>query len=260
MYLDTSAGQLHLAVAGTPDRPPLVLLHQTSSSSAMYRGLMEELAADYWLIAPDVPGFGQSDPPRDPQVLDDYVTPIREALHRLEVSRAHVFGHHSGTAIALRLERREPGFTGRMVLSGPAVLSQAVKDLLATTVRPVEPVADGSHLLAMWQRIRGKDLDAPLDLSQRETVLNLIAGRVYDKMYRALLGYDFLADAAAITCPVLVTAGERDPLYDAVEPTLRVLARGQRATVPGAGTYVCDRRAAELAALIRAFLSDKETP
>jgi pimeloyl-ACP methyl ester carboxylesterase len=257
-YVDTPSGQLHLRTAGSPDREPLVLIHQTSSSSAMFEPMMRELAADFWLIAPDVPGFGQSDPPASPLTLDSYVRPVLAALRRLEIETASLFGHHSGTAVALRLEQLAPGMARRVVLSGPAVLSDEVKAMLATSVRPVEPAADGSHLAAMWRRIRDKDPDAPLALSQRETVLNLIAGQVYDKMYRALIDYDFLADAARLSCPVLVVAGDRDPLAGAVEPTVARLARGRRAMVPGAGTYICDRRAAELAELVRGFVRTEE--
>jgi len=68
--------------AGPTDAPVLLLLHGFPTSSRMYQGLMPLLADHYHLIAPDYPGFGNSDaPPRTKfaytfdhvtQVMDDF--------------------------------------------------------------------------------------------------------------------------------------------------------------------------------------------
>src|SRR5476651_1051063 len=47
--------------AGPKDAPTIVLLHGFPSSSRMYDTLMPLLASRYHMIAPDYPGFGQSD-------------------------------------------------------------------------------------------------------------------------------------------------------------------------------------------------------
>jgi pimeloyl-ACP methyl ester carboxylesterase len=49
--------------AGAADRPVLLLLHGFPSSSHMFRNLIPLLAAQYRVIAPDYPGFGQSSQP-----------------------------------------------------------------------------------------------------------------------------------------------------------------------------------------------------
>ena len=49
--------------AGDPDRPTLLLLHGFPSSSHMYRDLLGDLGDRYHIIAPDYPGFGNSDMP-----------------------------------------------------------------------------------------------------------------------------------------------------------------------------------------------------
>jgi pimeloyl-ACP methyl ester carboxylesterase len=52
--------------AGRADAPALLLLHGFPSASHMFRGLIPELSDRFRVIAPDLPGFGQSDmPPRD---------------------------------------------------------------------------------------------------------------------------------------------------------------------------------------------------
>jgi len=49
--------------AGPKDAPVILLLHGFPTSSRMYQGLMPLLADRYHLIAPDYPGFGNSDAP-----------------------------------------------------------------------------------------------------------------------------------------------------------------------------------------------------
>jgi pimeloyl-ACP methyl ester carboxylesterase len=52
--------------AGTPGSPAVLLLHGFPTSSHMFRGLIPQLAGQYHVLAPDLPGFGFSDaPPRE---------------------------------------------------------------------------------------------------------------------------------------------------------------------------------------------------
>ena len=45
--------------AGNPENPAVLLLHGFPSSSHMYRDLIPLLADDFYVVAPDFPGFGQ---------------------------------------------------------------------------------------------------------------------------------------------------------------------------------------------------------
>lgn len=49
--------------AGDPSRPTVLLLHGFPSAGHMFRDLIPELADDYHVVAPDLPGFGQSGMP-----------------------------------------------------------------------------------------------------------------------------------------------------------------------------------------------------
>src|SRR5689334_16687148 len=49
--------------AGPPDAPAVLLLHGFPTSSHLFRNLIPALADRYHVIAPDYPGFGQSDMP-----------------------------------------------------------------------------------------------------------------------------------------------------------------------------------------------------
>jgi pimeloyl-ACP methyl ester carboxylesterase len=49
--------------AGRADAPMLLLLHGFPSAGHMFRELMPQLAEQFHVVAPDLPGFGQSDMP-----------------------------------------------------------------------------------------------------------------------------------------------------------------------------------------------------
>src|SRR6201995_2870952 len=68
--------------AGPKDAPTILLLHGYPSSSRMFETLMPLLADRYHLVAPDYPGFGQSDspPPDEFDYTFDHVAAVTEEL------------------------------------------------------------------------------------------------------------------------------------------------------------------------------------
>ena len=49
-----------LSVAGDPSRPALLLLHGWPHSRALFHGVLDELSGDFFVLAPDLPGIGDS--------------------------------------------------------------------------------------------------------------------------------------------------------------------------------------------------------
>jgi haloalkane dehalogenase len=256
-YLDLAGGQLHYRTAGEKANTPLLLLHQSPSSSAMYESLMEKLARDFYLIAPDTPGFGNSDSlPGSPDSIDiaDYARAIQAFTSALQITPYAVFGHHTGAAIAVQLAHDYPDTVSAVALSGPTLLTKDQKQTLPDAASPFPPTDDGAHLQAMWQRIRGKDAQAPLSLVQREVLSAFASGDAYQASYRAVTRQDFAGQLQSITCPVLAFAGDQDPLYDAVAPTLACLQHGSSIDLPGGErTYLCEQQVDVVAAALTDF-------
>ncbi len=67
--------------AGVPDAPKLLLLHGFPSASHMFRDLIPLLADRFHIIAPDLPGFGNSDLPGRGCTFDK-IAEIDRPLHR----------------------------------------------------------------------------------------------------------------------------------------------------------------------------------
>jgi pimeloyl-ACP methyl ester carboxylesterase len=98
---------------GDPQKPAVLLLHGFPTSGHMFRNLIPQLAADYHVIAPDLPGFGFSDAPGHDKfqytfenvakVMGDFVEQI--GLKKFAV---YIFdyGAPTGLRIALRFPER----------------------------------------------------------------------------------------------------------------------------------------------------------
>ncbi len=257
-YLDVDGRQLHYRIAGDPGRPAVLLLHQSPSHSVMYEPLMAALGDSFFLLAPDTPGFGNSDPlDVEEWDIEDLAAAIRPLLPALAIEHCHLFGHHTGAAIAVALEHDFPGTALSMALCGPTLLDEEQKRTLPALAETIPPVADGSHLAAMWRRLRAKDESVDPRLSQRELASAFASGEAYQASYRAVTRQDFGGQLAAIECPVLVFAGDADPLYGAVAPSLALLQHGHSAELAGGErTYVCERNVDRVASLLQTFFNN----
>ena len=256
--MDVSFGQIHYRFAGDVSKPLLVLLHQTPSDSAMYETLMADLCGDFRLVAPDTPGMGMSDPLPGSISIDSCADAIVEFIEQIGTTHCLLFGHHTGAAIAADIASRYPQLIAALAMSGPTLLDKELKaGLLAyAPSTPMNP--DGSHLLKMWQRMREKDSEAPLAIAERETINGLRTGKNYSAMYAAVAEQDFALRVASIQCPVLVFAGTGDPLYSRLGATYDLLERGEKATIEGAKTFVCETHSEEVAAHLRDFFPGAE--
>lgn len=253
-YVAVSFGQMHYRYAGTPGKPVLVLLHQTPSTSEMYVDLMQRLAGEFRLIAPDTPGMGMSDPIAGEVSIPTLANGIAEFLDELGITQCALFGHHTGAAIAAELAARHAGLATAVAMSGPTLLNDEVRELLPRVSFAFPVTDDGNHMTGMWERIAAKDPQAPRSIVLREALTGLQIGPGYPAAYNAVLEHDFEAAARNIACPALVFAGTSDPLYDALDGTLALLRNGRKATIEGARTFVCETHCDEVAGLLREFV------
>lgn len=105
--MQVAGKEVAVRVAGAPDRPALLLLHGFPSSSASFRDVMGPLAQECRVIAPDLPGFGASEPLQEPS-FSRFAEVVEELLARLGVTSFHLYLHDFGAAVGLYLATRAP--------------------------------------------------------------------------------------------------------------------------------------------------------
>jgi pimeloyl-ACP methyl ester carboxylesterase len=237
-------------------KPTLVLLHQAPSSSAMFIALMNELSGSYNIIAPDFPGFGDSDTLTETPTVALYAASVYIGLRQLNVERCFIFGHHSGTSVAMALTEIDDSLAVKIFMSGAALLTPELRHILPSKAEPISPQKNGSHFQSMWLRTALKDPAADTVLIEREVILATQMGIGYQQAYQAVADYDFAAAAKKLICPVMICAGTNDPLYGVMDDALALLKDGRKAEISGGTSYVCERNTVELAKLMHDFFNE----
>ncbi|MGQ7889277.1 alpha/beta fold hydrolase [Paenibacillus sp. WC2504] len=109
--LEIDGLQVFYRKAGNPNNPVILLLHGFPSAGHMFRELMPVLENEYYLIAPDYPGFGNSSSPgRDNfQYTFEQITNIMEAfISQLGITKYALYVFDYGAPIGFRLAMRRP--------------------------------------------------------------------------------------------------------------------------------------------------------
>ncbi|MDQ2642368.1 MAG: alpha/beta hydrolase [Myxococcota bacterium] len=94
-------------VAGNREKPALVLLHGFPSSSESFRDVIGPLAEQCFVVAPDLPGFGSSEPIEQPS-FSRFADVLEGVLEQLGVGSFHLYLHDFGAAVGLHLATRAP--------------------------------------------------------------------------------------------------------------------------------------------------------
>lgn len=101
--------------AGDSDRKAILLLHGFPSSSRTFRDLIEPLSRSAFVVAPDLPGFGASDPlPK--ATFAGFADCIEELLTKLGVQERILYLHDFGAPVALQLALRKPDLVSGLVI------------------------------------------------------------------------------------------------------------------------------------------------
>jgi len=90
--------KLHYLTAG--HGPAVILLHGYAETSRMWRPLIPKLTEKFTVIAPDLPGIGDSDIPKDGLDMKTAAIRIHGLAKSLGVSKARVVGHDIGLMVA----------------------------------------------------------------------------------------------------------------------------------------------------------------
>jgi pimeloyl-ACP methyl ester carboxylesterase len=235
MVVVADGRHVHYRVAGKGK--PVVLLHQSPLSSLDFVDLIEELAEDYLVIAPDTPGNGLSDPltlPDETSAMADYADALVLFLDAIGLDKVALYGFHTGALCALEFALRHPDRLTVAVANGYIDLPADLRaDLLAHYFAPVEPDWAGGHLHWWWMRLREQfhffpwyrrvlacrtTYDMPRARELHVTMMEVMrAGNAYRRPYMAAMGHDSLAALQKTTAAVTVMVDKTDLLYPCLD-------------------------------------------
>jgi 2-hydroxy-6-oxonona-2,4-dienedioate hydrolase len=236
-------GRLAARTAGSGT--PLVLLHGGSGSWTHWIRNIEALAGSHRVIAPDLPGFGDSGEVDAPGAPDEYIACVAQSIAEAGDAESRVscaafsFGGVLAAALAARF-----GMFDRLVLVAPGGFGFPSGRELVTRRVPSWDASDSKVREAIAFNLGSLMLctppspgDAVVDLHLR----NIERAR-FDSRRISLLP-SLLADLAAVKCPVQIMWGTEDRL---AHPSVRQRVKACRETsagvridlVPDAGHWV----------------------
>jgi len=216
--------------------PPIVLLHGSPNTGAILTPLINLLRDDYLAIAPDTPGNGESLPlPEFADSARAHADALNDLLDALGLKQVFLYGFHTGSVFAAEFSVRYPGRVSALVLDGyPAWTEAEAGNLGKNYLQAINPVPDGSHLAALWNRVIQQSWHFPWHIApQRETDVAWLTNDLgnttmlhdramelltchdtYAPPYAAALRADGVSRLQGISAPTLLTAAAHDPLSE----------------------------------------------
>jgi pimeloyl-ACP methyl ester carboxylesterase len=264
--------------AGSPDAPPLLLLHGFPSASHMFRDLIPLLADRFHIVAPDLPGFGRSDMPARSQFtysFDRIADVIDRFTEVIGLKRFAIYIFDYGAPTGLRLALKHPDrITAIISQNGNAYeegLSEGWNPIQAYWRDPSEANRNALRDFlkpetTIWQYTHGVADTALVSPDGYALDNHYLARPGADEVQLDLFG-DYKSNVALYPAfqeyfrthkpPFLAVWGRNDPFF------LPAGAEAFRRDMPQAtvrffdtGHFALETHAAEIAAAIQDFLSN----
>ncbi|GAC1340636.1 MAG: alpha/beta fold hydrolase [Acetobacteraceae bacterium] len=125
----------HVQIMGAG--PPILLVHGTGAATHSWRGLAPLLAANFTVIAPDLPGHGFTEAPATSRLsLPGMARSLQTLLWSLGMSPAVAVGHSAGAAILMRM-----GLDGQIAPRALVALNGAMLPLGGVAGQMFSPMA-----------------------------------------------------------------------------------------------------------------------
>jgi pimeloyl-ACP methyl ester carboxylesterase len=250
----------------------MVFLHGLGASSYSWRHLLPAFAQTHSVYAPDLPGYGRSDKPRDfDYTFLGFARWLRSFLEENELSRPVLVGNSMGGDIALFLALQAPELVSRFVMIGSPVYADNLPRFVATMQRPIlgrilEPLLGRWTIrvvapTAFWDRscITDEVLDEYSLALRTAEGRHAVAENIRRCLSPELAGY--IARYPELKPPVLFLRGEHDGVVDdaSAERFCRTVPQGRFLRLPDCGHVPQEEKPGPVISAIAEFMAAAES-
>lgn len=106
---------------------PVLLIHGWSACKESFIPLIKLLKNKYRIIAPDLPGHGDSEELAAEHNLDNHILFLTKFLSGLNIRRTSIMGTSLGATIALKLVLTQNHLIDRLILQAPVYTKQQIR-------------------------------------------------------------------------------------------------------------------------------------
>jgi pimeloyl-ACP methyl ester carboxylesterase len=264
--------------AGDPQVLAVLLLHGFPTSSHMFRNLIPQLAGDYYVVAPDLPGFGFSDAPDHESfryTFDHLAEVIGEFVEQIGLTRFAVYVFDYGAPVGFRLALRYPDRISAVISQNGNAYVEGLSDdwapVRAYWENPTQQNRDALRTLSTLETTRWQYHHGVTNAEERVAPEAIVLDQaLLDRPQSAEIQLDLIGDYKSNVAlypkfqeffrthrpPTLAVWGKNDPFF------LPAGAEAFRRDNPNAkvvfyetGHFALETHAAEIGAEIRAFLN-----
>lgn len=229
---------------GNKEKQAAVLLHGWGQNIQMMKPVGDRLT-DYDVIILDLPGFGQSEEPKEAWHLNDFVQMIYELLKSLNISNPILIGHSFGGKIALLYASAHP--TKKLILFGsPFKVKKNPQSLKVKALKKLKKMPGLNKLTETMKKHMGSTDYRSATPMMRDILVKHV-------------NTDITENVKKIKCPTIIIWGTNDvavPIADAYD--LESLIKDS-AVIPyeGCTHYAYLERLPQTVSIIRSFIKEK---
>lgn len=172
-----------------------LLIHGIGASHRYFIPLARRLAKHATVHMLDMPGFGNTPKPAAEHSIPDFAGVVLRALQQQRIGPAIIVGHSMGSQVAVEMARQQPDAASSVVLLGPTAEDGArtLRHQAMRLMRNATRASFKSQLVVGFDYLR--------------------CGPVwFRKTLPALLAYETEKHVATLQAPLLVVAGQQDPV------------------------------------------------
>ena len=201
---------IHYYMAGQGD--PLVVIHGGGGDARTWLNNIAALSNNYTVYAPDLPGYGGSQPLVGDYYIPELVEFVDSFSDNLGLESFHLVGHSLGGGVALNYALESPHKIRKLVLVSSLCLGREIALWVRLLSIPALVRSVGSAVLAVLRGIKwlGKTLLAPVEFVMpfSPATFNL-GGSVTTVKEQTLVLANRLSE---IVVPTLLVWGAKDPI------------------------------------------------
>jgi len=199
---------IHYLTAGQGE--PLLLIHGYGGEAEKWINNIGVLAEKYTVYAPDLPGFGNSQPLTGTYYIPELAAFVESFVEHLGLTSFYLVGHSLGGGISLNYALRYPGRIKKLVLVSSLCLGKEIALWVRMLSRPARII--GAPVVTFYKIIKwlGKKIVIPFHLIEPISQSSIdLAAHVATYTQQSLILANRLSE---IMVPTLLVWGAKDSL------------------------------------------------
>jgi len=212
--LSTYNGEIHLLTVGDPEVQPILFLHGITECAKAFLPVMERMPQEYYLVAADLRGRGESFKPSAGYQMDDYIEDLTAIFNKL-ISPHYkpiVVAHSMSARFATKFATQFPSLIEKLILVDPPISGPGRRAFPVPISRFLEPkkAIEENDELRFEQYYDANKIDISLKKYEMQHCLV----EAIEQSYQSIANENFHFYFAQLSVPTLLLAANSPLITD----------------------------------------------